>query len=296
VNSIHLGDALDHWKGALLSCLDREGVFDRLVAEPMLTDPSNWREDDFTLYARLLQIAPDRVLRHAVTLKADRDTYFGEIRHRYDIFLDPDVGVATYCVGDRAKYILPRELEEMLHGSRLIAVYQHFRAAKVDRRLKTIVTHFPQGSSWASYGSPTVAMLLLSRDASRIRAAVEALRRSFGRHAKRLVCTNVNADVHVPPDEDAPTMPTDLIRLLNSIGKEVFVQYFDLFQNSQVSTGEVVGKLPSKYTEKSRRSRTSKARRIIREGLAREALAIIAESDRVDVAAARRARELLRTV
>ncbi len=55
-----------------------------------------------------------------------------------------------------------------------------------------------------------------------------------------------------------------LARLLNSIGKATFVHHFADFS---LSHQEVVGLLPEEYTLKARHTRTSKARRIFREGL-----------------------------
>jgi hypothetical protein len=89
-------------------------------------------------------------------------------------------------------------------------------------------------------------------------------------------------------------MPTDLLRLINSIGKSTFVRYYDEFADSSLSNQDVVALLPQEYTLKSRNSRTTKARRIIREGLESEALEIIAHAQGVDRETANRAQELLR--
>ncbi|MEW5929064.1 MAG: hypothetical protein AB1941_16510 [Gemmatimonadota bacterium] len=88
-------------------------------------------------------------------------------------------------------------------------------------------------------------------------------------------------------------LPTRLERLLNSVGKEVFVRYFDSFQDFTRSNEEVAGFLPERYTLHSRRSRTSTARRVIREGLSREALELISSSDRLDPETVSEARLLL---
>ncbi|HEX8394153.1 MAG TPA: hypothetical protein VF665_17550 [Longimicrobium sp.] len=79
-------------------------------------------------------------------------------------------------------------------------------------------------------------------------------------------------------------MPSDvdLVRLLNSVGKEVFVTYFDTFAAPTLSNEQVAARLPADFTGKSRRSRTSHARRIFREGLAADALEIISKSSRLD--------------
>jgi hypothetical protein len=89
------------------------------------------------------------------------------------------------------------------------------------------------------------------------------------------------------------TQDVDLARLLKSIGKEAFVEHYDAFANPALSNEEVAAMLPLKYTEKARRSRTSHARRVLREGRASEALEIIAESKRLDPEVVRRARVLL---
>jgi hypothetical protein len=85
----------------------------------------------------------------------------------------------------------------------------------------------------------------------------------------------------------------DLIRLLNSVGKKVFVDYYAQFSDPSLSTADVAALLPDEYTEHSRRSRASTARRICREGLGDEALYIVAASRSVDPASARKARMLL---
>lgn len=51
----------------------------------------------------------------------------------------------------------------------------------------------------------------------------------------------------------------DLDRLLNSVGKRVFVRYYAWFADQQIPDAEIVEMLPPIYTLKSCRSRTSKA-------------------------------------
>jgi hypothetical protein len=86
---------------------------------------------------------------------------------------------------------------------------------------------------------------------------------------------------------------TELNDLLCKIGKSVFVQYFHEFSNPNLSNQDVIALLPKEYTFKSRTSRTSKSRRILREGLAEDALSIIASSDRIEPEASMQARALL---
>lgn len=87
---------------------------------------------------------------------------------------------------------------------------------------------------------------------------------------------------------------TDLNRLLVSVGKQVFVGHFDAFANPALSNADVAAVLPARYTDKSRASRTAHARRVIREGLAIDALVIISASSHLDDAVVTRARVLLR--
>jgi hypothetical protein len=86
---------------------------------------------------------------------------------------------------------------------------------------------------------------------------------------------------------------TELNNLLCKIGKDIFVRYFREFGDARLSNQDVIALLPQEYTFKSRTSRTSKSRRIFRERLEAEALAIIASSDRVEPEAAIEARKLL---
>jgi hypothetical protein len=89
-------------------------------------------------------------------------------------------------------------------------------------------------------------------------------------------------------------MPTDLIRLINSIGKSTFVRYYHEFADLSLSHRDIIALLPSEYTLNSRNSRTTHARRIFREGLEKEALEIIAHAQGVDSDTANKTQELLR--
>lgn len=89
---------------------------------------------------------------------------------------------------------------------------------------------------------------------------------------------------------------TDLVRLLNSVGKSTFVRYYVQFTDRSLSHEDLVDLLPHEYTLKARHTRVSKARRILNEGLHRQALELIAKSERVDEQTVRRARELLKEI
>ena len=73
----------------------------------------------------------------------------------------------------------------------------------------------------------------------------------------------------------------DIKKLLNGIGIQVFVEYFKYFDNPSYEVADIIEILPSNYTEKSRRSRISKARTLIKENRVQEALDYIAESKRI---------------
>ena len=76
---------------------------------------------------------------------------------------------------------------------------------------------------------------------------------------------------------------SQLQRNLDSVGKECFVTYYELFNNPLLANQDIAEKIRQDrgYTWKSCQSRTSHARSIIREGRARDALERISASDRV---------------
>ncbi|MGL4848552.1 MAG: hypothetical protein ACRC28_06435 [Clostridium sp.] len=80
----------------------------------------------------------------------------------------------------------------------------------------------------------------------------------------------------------------DVNKVLGYIGKEVFVKYYYEFKS-----GRGAQYLPTKFTEKSRASRASKAKYLFNNGLNKEALEIIIESGRLDFAIRKKAREIL---
>ena len=191
MNLDYLGDALDHWKGSLFAFLQGEGVLRDLVVDPMATDALEWTAGDFALYARLLRVSDDQIIRHAFPL-AVRSGYFAELRHRGDLFLDPDTGIDTGGGSPIAKYLKPIDIASLLDGAmaRVLAVYQHVRARKtcdrVDACLASVTREVPD-VTWCSYESGTVAMLFLSRDPNRVQSIRLALERLLGRHAERRV-------------------------------------------------------------------------------------------------------------
>ncbi|AOR60100.1 DUF6998 domain-containing protein [Pectobacterium parmentieri] len=76
---------------------------------------------------------------------------------------------------------------------------------------------------------------------------------------------------------------TMLAERLKAIGMECFVNYYHHFANSNLSSADIIEQMHSHegYTEKSCRTRLSKARKVIRDGLSIEALTLIADSGRI---------------
>ena len=76
-------------------------------------------------------------------------------------------------------------------------------------------------------------------------------------------------------------MSADLMRLLNSIGKSVFVEYYDILSSRKLSTDEKIEKLPKEYSFNASRTRVNCANKIFERGLEKDALRILIQA-RVD--------------
>lgn len=73
----------------------------------------------------------------------------------------------------------------------------------------------------------------------------------------------------------------DLKSIVNKIGREAYISIFypEIKANMDITSGEISLKYcDRKYTDKSWNSRTSKSKRLFREGLEKEALRYIIES------------------
>jgi len=185
LNLQFLGDALDHWKGALFASLREAKAIRNFAVDPMASDIERWHQEDFNLLARLLQIAPSQVIGHQESLK-HRPAYFGEIAHAGDLFLDPDTGVATGRITEA--HISPIEIGQLLDGAndRLLIIYQHVRGMAVARRVNQVMNTVKDvigAFSACSYESGTVAMLFLSRVRVRTSQVAEHFEALLGRHA-----------------------------------------------------------------------------------------------------------------
>ena len=79
--------------------------------------------------------------------------------------------------------------------------------------------------------------------------------------------------VHTEQKKGVSTMD-----ILNKIGKSTFIEHYYEFKNSLIQPDD----LPENFTLNSKRSRTSKARKIFRDGLQLDALQIIINSGRLE--------------
>lgn len=74
--------------------------------------------------------------------------------------------------------------------------------------------------------------------------------------------------------------------LLNRVGKRIFVKYYEGFkelETKKVPNAVVVEKIQENFTQKSKSSRTAKAKRIFAEGKQIKALKLIVESNHPSV-------------
>jgi hypothetical protein len=188
MNLKYLGDALDHWKGSLFESLQNANVLRDFSVDPMGTDAESWQSADFALYARLLHVRVEQVIKHLHTLK-DRNAYFAEISHQGDLFLDPDTGVSTSAANNQ--YLRPRELGQLLDRAtqRMLVVYQHIRAQKCAVRIDNVIWVLESQAGrfhWCSYESPSVALLFISRSPRPLEVTVH-FKSILGRHSENRI-------------------------------------------------------------------------------------------------------------
>ena len=188
MNLRYLGDALDHWKGALLSHLVNEGQLTNLGVYPMATDAADWLPEDYALYAKLLRVPESAIVREPVRL-GSRNRGFPNMHSVGDVFLDPDTGIATGRVANRGQYATALDVCSFLSNgmNRVVAVYQHIRAKHTRERVACILRTFPSPVFWSSYESGTVAMLFFSFADWRCDEVAVSMRRLLGRHATNRV-------------------------------------------------------------------------------------------------------------
>ena len=185
MNLKYLGDALDHWKGSLFESLQNANVLFDFSVDPMCTDAEHWQAGDFSLYARLLRVRPEQIIKHEHTLQ-DRSAYFAEISHQGDLFLDPDTGVATSAAS--SQYLRPLELGALLDRAihRILIIYQHIRAQKCAARIDKVILSLESQAGrfhWCSYESANVALLFISRS-PRLLEVAGHFKSILGRHSE----------------------------------------------------------------------------------------------------------------
>jgi len=194
MNLNFLGDALDHWKGSIFEQLQNANVLMGFAVDAMASDGESWLPDDWELYAKLLRVQQSQFIVHDSNLVADRKSYFNEIGHRGDMFLDPDTGIATSRVNQPSQYLMPDELMDLLSAEkgRIVSVYQHIRARKARDRLEEVIGVIrlrENPFACCSYESGTVAMMFFSRSMKRIQAVVRHFHSELGRHASGRITT-----------------------------------------------------------------------------------------------------------
>lgn len=177
MNIRHLGDAHDHWKGSLIGML--EPVLREIHVLPMFTDDSPeavWTDERLNLYARLLRVPATRVLHRQLRFthqtRADYFQKAEELNPRFDLFADPDTGIATGRKGS-PKHVALQEMARLLppSSSRLLLVYQHSSRATdyIKDCLKKLSSAAAlRGCHFFAYWAGNVSMVFASRDKSRV--------------------------------------------------------------------------------------------------------------------------------
>jgi hypothetical protein len=138
----HIADALDSWKGWLLSRALPELRELRVV--PMLTDAVDWTAAHHRLYARMLGVPTTSILlRHVPFTHGERAAYFGKrqliaLGGDVDLFLDPDTGLwrdgKRVAPEDRCKFVKTGEIGRLLApgANRTVIVYRQGRETMTD--------------------------------------------------------------------------------------------------------------------------------------------------------------------
>jgi len=192
MNLKYLGDALDHWKGSIISRLRERNLLHQLKVDQMATDFPQWGEIDHSIYADLLRIDRSMLVRHLQDLGRNRKAYFEEIlSHESDLFLDPDTGI---CTNSRpgVVHLKASELHATLDQTptRIVMVYQHVRAQKTRDRVLEVMDYLQQkgpGFHAYSYESASVAMLFFSRRPDRLEPIGEFYKHMLDWHASQRI-------------------------------------------------------------------------------------------------------------
>lgn len=194
MNLTHLGDALDFWKGSVIGALAGWGHLHDVHVLPMITDSpirEEWRDRHFALYAALLRVGQERILRQDVDFTAaTRAEYFHTGLDVGDIFVDPDTGIEPTTRGG-TKHIRRQEIAMLLpeEARRIVLVYQH--AYRKDdyaaATLKQIVADdCLRGCRAFAYKGGSVSMIFIARDATRLGTVRDAMHSFFSAKSDRV--------------------------------------------------------------------------------------------------------------
>lgn len=88
----------------------------------------------------------------------------------------------------------------------------------------------------------------------------------------------------------------ELEKLLNYVGKATFIKYLELFEDNNIENKDIVSEIEEDYTLNSKKSRTSKARRILREYGLKEILINIIHSRKLNKETLKKARKRLNEI
>jgi hypothetical protein len=178
MNLKYLGDALDHWKGAVIDQMGDKEI--RVV--PMLTD--KWDKRHIVLYAGLLRVDRGNIVKSNVTFsKQTRGNYFRDLGN-HDLFVDPDTGVWTKT-NPGSKHIGVGEIGSLLHDApaRILLIYQNrfhkknYARAKLDDILRSNPL---KGCHAFAYYAGAVSMIVVSRNHRRFNEFRSRLKKWLG--------------------------------------------------------------------------------------------------------------------
>jgi hypothetical protein len=194
MNLTHLGDAFDFWKGGVIGALAGLGHLQDVHVLPMITDwpiRERWQDGHFALYAALLGVARERVLRQDVEFTTEtRADYFRIDPHLGDVFVDPDTGIEPTTRGG-TEHMRRQEIAMLLpaEASRIVLVYQH--AYRKDdyaaATLKQIAADdCLRGCHAFAYKGGNVSMIFVSRDGARLATVRSAVHSFFSAKSDRV--------------------------------------------------------------------------------------------------------------
>lgn len=174
MNSKHLGDALDHWKGSMIEHT-RELFNECIAVIPMITDDS-WECKQKSFYCKLLNVSEECVLDWEPVHK--NNNYFQNIVKGVcdsDLFLDPDIGIALKPDRGHVSWYTIKDL--LLNENRVIMVYQDASRRSLEKRLDKIEEMRKKACvHLVAYDCGQVAMLFFSYSETRIKKIADSLK------------------------------------------------------------------------------------------------------------------------